>query len=51
MEPIDAVSETENMRMANFTFSKRILDEYNANVAEGYDGSIEDYIIEFYGED
>jgi len=47
----DAVSETENMRMANFTFSKRILDEYNANVAEGYDGSIEDYIIEFYGEE
>jgi hypothetical protein len=48
----DAVSETkEPMKMANFTFSKRILDEYNANVAEGYDGSIEDYIIEFYGEE
>ena len=48
----DAVMKTkEPMKMANFTFSKRILDEYNANVAEGYDGSIEDYIIEFYGEE
>jgi hypothetical protein len=34
-----------------FTFSKRIRDEYNANVKEGYEGSIEDYIIEFYGEE
>ena len=34
-----------------FSFSKRIKDEYNANVKEGYDGSIEDYIIEFYGEE
>jgi hypothetical protein len=34
-----------------FSFSKRIKDEYNANVAEGYEGSIEDYIIEFYGEE
>ena len=48
----EAVMKTkEPMKMANFTFSKRILDEYNANVAEGYDGSIEDYIIEFYGEE
>ena len=34
-----------------FSFSKRIKDEYDANVKEGYDGSIEDYIIEFYGEE
>jgi len=32
-------------------FSKSIRNEYNENVKEGYKGSIEDYIIEFYGEE
>ena len=36
---------------AGFVYSKRIKDEYNANVKEGYEGSIDDYIIEFYGEE
>tara|TARA_R100001440_G_scaffold7529_6_gene14803 strand:- start:1158 stop:2795 length:1638 start_codon:yes stop_codon:yes gene_type:complete len=35
----------------SLSFSKRIRDEYEANVKEGYEGSIEDYIIEFYGEE
>ena len=35
----------------DFVYSKRIKDEYNSNVAEGYKGSIDDYIIEFYGEE
>ena len=32
-------------------FSKSIKEEYKNNVEEGYKGSIEDYIIEFYGEE
>jgi len=36
---------------AGMKFSKDIMREYMANVNEGYKGSIEDYIIEFYGED
>jgi hypothetical protein len=36
---------------AGMKFSKDIMREYMANVKEGYKGSIEDYIIEFYGED
>ena len=32
-------------------YSKRLMDEYKANVDEGFEGSVDDYIIEFYGED
>jgi hypothetical protein len=38
-------------KSGDFVYSKRIKDEYEANVKEGYEGSIDDYIIEFYGEE
>jgi len=32
-------------------YSKSLMKEYKANVDEGYEGSVDDYIIEFYGEE
>jgi len=31
-------------------YSKNLMQEYKANVDEGYEGSVDDYIREFYGE-
>jgi len=36
---------------SGMNFSKAIRKEYAANVKEGYKGSIQDYITEFYGEE
>ena len=42
-----AVSSSRTLR----NYSKDIVDEYRANVKEGYKGSIRAYILEFYGKE
>jgi len=42
-----AVSSSKTLK----NYSKDIVDEYKSNVKEGYEGSIREYILEFYGKE
>ena len=41
--------KTKKLAKAKLKPSKWLIEEYNANVKEGYKGSIKKYILEFYG--